>query len=306
VQFVNTTTSTVLGSAPLTLIGGIWTAQLNTTALNQGSQTQLITATYSGDGNFATSTSAPQAQSVFGQEISVTNAAGYTGTNFAPDSFASIFGQNLAYTTLTALTTPLPTSLSGTTVLVTDSAGVARLAPLYFVSLPQINFVIPSNTAYGLATVTVTNASGQTASTIILITISAPGLYSENSSGQGVAAGFLQRVHADGTQDAQVPLFQYDPNQKLYVPIPIDMSNASDQLYLVLYGTGIRYGSKTAVATMNGISVPVLYAGAQPQFIAEDQVNLGPIPQSLKGAGTVNLVLAVNGESSNTVTVTIK
>ena len=65
VQFVNTTTSQILGTAPLNLVGGVWTATLNVTGLNSGSQTQLLTATYSGDGNFATSTSPAQSQSVF-------------------------------------------------------------------------------------------------------------------------------------------------------------------------------------------------------------------------------------------------
>ena len=304
VQFVNTTTSTVLGSAPLNLIGGVYTATLSTSALAQGSQTQLLTATYSGDGNFATSTSAPYGQSVFGTELTVTNAAGYTTSNFAPDSFASIFGQNLAYTALTAVTTPLPTSLSGTTVMVTDSAGIARLAPLYYVSLPQIDFVIPASTAYGLATVTVTNASGETASTTILITVTAPGLYSQNMSGQGVAAGYVVTVHADGTQSAQVPLFQYNPNTQQYVPVPIVWNNSTDQQYLVLYGTGFDKGTtNNTTATINGIAFPVIYVGQQPQFAAEDQVNLGPIPQSLKGSGTVNVVITVNGQQTNAVTV---
>jgi uncharacterized protein (TIGR03437 family) len=241
---------------------------------------------------------------VFGTEIAVVNAAGYTSSNFAPNSFAAIFGQNLAYTSLTAQTTPLPTSLSGTSVTVTDSAGVARLAPLYYVSLPQIDFVIPANTAYGLATVTVTNASGETAATVILITITSPGLYSENSNGMGVAAGYLVTAHADGSQSAQSPLFQYNPNSTTYVPVPIVWNVSTDQQYLVLYGTGIRGAAQSAVtATVNGISVPVIYAGAQPQFTAEDQVNLGPLPMSLKGAGVVNVVITVNGQSSNTVTV---
>ena len=307
VQFVNTTTSAVLGSAPLTLVGGVWTATLNVTSLTQGSQNQFLTATYSGDGNFATSTSQAQPMSVFGTEITVVNAAGYTTTNFAPNSFAAIFGSNLAYTALTANVTPWPSSLSGTTVTVTDSAGTARLAPLYYVSLSQINFVIPANTAYGLANVTVTNASGETASTVILITVTSPGLYSENSSGQGVAAGYLLTAHADGTQSPQSPLFQYNPNSSQYVAIPIVWNNSTDQQFLVLYGTGIRNAAQNAVtATMNGISVPVLYAGAQAQFIGEDQINLGPIPTSLKGAGTVNIVITVNGQASNTVTVTIQ
>jgi len=234
----------------------------------------------------------------------VANAAGYTTSNFAPNSIATVYGQNLAYTTLSALTTPLPTSLSGTTVTVTDSAGVARLAPLLYVSLPQINLIIPANTAYGLATVTVTNASGETASTIILVTVTAPGIFSENMNGNGVAAGYLLTVHADGSQSAQVPLFQLNPNTGQYVPIPIVWNNSTDQQYLVLYGTGIRGAAQSAVtATVGGMPVPVIYAGAQPQFTGEDQVNLGPVPMTLKGTGVANIVITVNGQSSNTVTV---
>jgi len=309
VQFVDATTSQVLGSAPLNSVGGVWTATFNTSALTSGSQTQLLTATYSGDGNFATSTSPAVSLSVFSVAISVVNAAGYTGTNFAPNSFATIFGSNLAYTTATATVIPLPSSLSGTTVTVTDSNGVARLAPLYYVSLPQIDFIIPANTATGLATVTVTNASGETAAGVILITPTSPGLYSMNMSGMGVAAGYVLAVHADGTQSTQQPLFQLNPNTQQYVGVPIVWANSTDQEYLVLYGTGIRGAAANSVtATMNGISVPVIYAGAQPQWgvIGEDQVNLGPIPTSLKGAGTVSVEIIVNGQASNTVTVTIQ
>jgi hypothetical protein len=34
-----------------------------------------------------------------------------------------------------------------------------------------------------------------------------------------------------------------------------------------------------------------------------DQVNIGPLPASLEGAGTVNMVLTVNGLQTNTVQV---
>jgi len=310
VQFVNTTTNAILGSAPLNQVGGVWTATLNVTSLSQGSQSQLITATYSGDGNFGTSTSAPQPESVFTNDITVVNAAGYTSSNLAPNSFATIYGTNLAYTTATATVSPLPTSLSNATVTVTDMNGTARLAPLLYVSLSQINLIIPANTAYGLATVTVNNSSntgGESISTTILVTPTAPGMFSENMNGNGVAAGYLLTVHADGSQSAQVPLFQYNPNTSQYVPIPISWNVSTDQQYLILYGTGLRGAAQGAVtATMNGISVPVIYSGAQPQFVAEDQVNMGPIPMSLKGAGVVNIVITANGQASNTVTVDIQ
>jgi len=56
---------------------------------------------------------------------------------------------------------------------------------------------------------------------------------------------------------------------------------------------------------INGISVPVLYAGPQPNYAGLDQVNVG-LSLSLRGAGESNVVLTVDGKSSNTVTINIK
>lgn len=227
-------------------------------------------------------------------------------SNFAPDSWASAFGSNLATASLLASTpqgTPLPTSLAGSTVQVTDANGVPRLAALCFVSMGQINFIIPTNTAAGLATVTVTNAYGATASTIIVVSPTSPGLFSQDSSGGGLAAGQYTVVHADGSQTNPAPIAQYNPSTGQWVPVPI-VAGATDQVYLVLFGTGIRYkpSSSSVTATVNGQSVPVAYAGAQAQYFGEDQVNLGPLT-GFAGSGTVNVQLTVNGEPSNPVTV---
>jgi uncharacterized protein (TIGR03437 family) len=302
VQFVDTTFNKILGSAPLTMIGGVYVATITTDQMVQSGAPQLLTATYSGDANFATSTSVAQGQTVFGSQISVTNAASYYSSNFAPDSWATAWGTNLSTSTLYATATPLPTSLGGSTVQVTDAAGVQRLAALSFVSMGQINFMIPTNTA-GLATVTVTNAYGATASTIIVVSPTAPGLSSQDASGTGLAAGQYTVVHADGSQTTPAQIAQYNAATGLYVPVPI-VAAATDQVYLVLYGTGIRYKPSNASVTakVNRQSVPVAYAGPQGQYAGLDQVNLGPLP-SFAGAGVVNVQITVNGEPSNTVTV---
>jgi len=304
VQFVDTTFNKILGTAPLTLLGGVYTASITTNQLVQSGAPQLLTATYSGDANFATSTSVPQGQTVFGSQIAITSAASYYSSNFSPDSWATAWGSNLSTATLNATSSPLPTSLAGTTVQVTDAAGVQRLAPLAFVSMGQVNFMIPTNTALGLATVTVTNAYGATASTIIVISQTSPGLFSQDSSGTGLAAGQYIVVHADGSQSNPGQIAQYDPATGKWVAVPI-VASATDQVYLVLYGTGIRYkpSSGSVTATVNGLTVPVAYAGPQAQFFGEDQVNLGPLPSSLRGAGTVNVQISVNGQPSNIVTV---
>jgi uncharacterized protein (TIGR03437 family) len=303
VQFVDTTFNKILGSAPLTMIGGVYTATITTNQMVQSGAPQLLTATYSGDANFATSTSVPQGQTVFGNQITVTSAASYYSSNFAPDSWATAWGSNLSTDTLQSSTTPLPTSLAGTTVQVTDAAGVQRLASLSFVSMGQINFMIPTNTAAGLATVTVTNAYGATASTIIVVSPTSPGLFSQDSSGSGLAAGQFIVVHSDGSQTAPNQIAQYNPSNGQWAAVPI-VAGPTDQIYLVLYGTGIRYkpSSSSVTAKINGQTVPVAYAGPQAQYFGEDQVNLGPLT-GLAGAGTVNVQITVNGQPSNTVTV---
>ncbi|MCU1239050.1 MAG: Ig-like domain (Group 3) [Candidatus Solibacter sp.] len=300
VQFADTTFNKVLGTAQIQLVGGVYTATLTTDQLTQSGSPQILVATYSGDANFASSSSNPQGQSVFGTQIAVVNGAGYTSSNFAADSWATVYGDNLASTTLTAVTTPYPTSLAGTTVSLTDSTGTQRLAPIYFVSPGQVNILIPSNTAFGLATVTVTNPNGATASSVILVTRTAPGLFTANASGQGVAAALVQRVRADSSQTIE-NVATFDSNAKAYVPVVIPVG--SDSLYLQLYGTGIRYtpGLSKVTCTINGINAPVLYASAAPGFPGLDQVNV-QVPAGVAGAGVVNVIVTVDGQAANTVT----
>jgi uncharacterized protein (TIGR03437 family) len=54
-----------------------------------------------------------------------------------------------------------------------------------------------------------------------------------------------------------------------------------------------------------GAGVPSSF-GAQSQYVGLDQVNIGPLPRSLEGSGSVNIVLMADGETANTVNVTIK
>jgi hypothetical protein len=81
--------------------------------------------------------------------------------------------------------------------------------------------------------------------------------------------------------------------------------NSTDTFYLELFGTGFDSATARQVTvTINGQSVPVLFAGAQQQYPGLDQINVGPLPANLKGAGTVNVEVSVNGQAANTVTLT--
>ena len=218
----------------------------------------------------------------------------------AEESIVTVWGTDLATGTAQAATAPVPLSLDGNTVTVTDSADVARQAPLYFVSPSQINFEIPAGTASGTATVSIQNQNGTIQSTTIQIAGVSPGIFALNGSGL-VAAWVLPVI--SGAQQALQPVWQLESGA--VVPLAVDLGPSNQQVYLEMYGTGIR-DAKNVTVTVGGLSVPMLYYGAAPGYAGEDQVNIGPLPQALAGKGSVNVVLTADGQQANTVNVTIQ
>ncbi|MGH9647929.1 MAG: IPT/TIG domain-containing protein, partial [Bryobacteraceae bacterium] len=132
----------------------------------------------------------------------------------------------------------------------------------------------------------------------------APGFFSYAGTG-GLAAAQITRVHGDGSRDNE-NVYQTESGGKL-APLPINLGPSTDQVYLILYGTGIRGRSalSNVSVTIGGANAQVLYAGPQGAFVGEDQVNV-LIPRSLAGMGNVPIVLTADGESSNAVNVTIQ
>jgi len=188
--------------------------------------------------------------------------------------------------------------------MVTDSAGVQRAAGLIFVSPGQINFAVPDGTAPGTATFAVTNASGNQSFAGTVQTV-APALFSMNGAGTGVAAATAIRVQAANPQ-LQSPVTVFQCSGSTCTSVPID-TGLDTPVYVTFYGTGIRNRSSLAnvTVTINGTSVPVLYAGPTPGFTGLDQVNV-PLLLSLRGSGESNVVLTVDGQVSNTVTINIQ
>ena len=294
IQFVDTSNNQVVASA--TLSSGKTSA---TVAANLASAVlgRPIAAVYSGDGNFNASTSSPLPALV--------NSASSFSATFAVDEIASIFGV-AGLNGDTSATLPLPTSLGGVTVNIVDSAGTSRPALLYgvFGSAGQINLLIPGGTAPGPATVTITLPGAGTVSTVINIANTAPGIFTANMTGQGPYAGQEIYVHADGSQTVANSAIA-TPGSNGFVPNPINLGTPGDQVFLVLYGTGLRHAT-SVTATVNGVSVPVAYSGPQGTYAGLDQINVGPLPANLTGAGTVNVVITTDGQAANPVTVAIR
>jgi uncharacterized protein (TIGR03437 family) len=234
------------------------------------------------------------------------NAASFAASTLAAESIVAAFGVGLATGTQAATALPLPTTLAGTRVLVRDSAGTERAAPLFFVSPDQVNFQAPPGTAAGPANLNIVSGDGSVAAGTIQIASIAPGLFSANSNGQGVASGLALRFKADGSQSFE-PISQFDAGQNAFVPVPLDLGPDSDQVFLILFGTGIRMRSSLSAvtATIGGENSEVLFAGPQNDFVGLDQLNLR-LPRSLIGRGQVEIRLTVDGQLSNPLSMTIR
>ena len=87
--------------------------------------------------------------------------------------------------------------------------------------------------------------------------------------------------------------------------VPIDLSNQNDQVYLVLYGTGLRGHAQAPICYVGETLVEVSYAGAQSAFAGLDQVNV-KLPRSLAGSGLVDVLLTFDGQVANPARILIK
>ncbi|MBI1764160.1 MAG: M36 family metallopeptidase [Acidobacteria bacterium] len=227
--------------------------------------------------------------------LATVSAADYRGGQLALDSIVAAFGTNLASGIETAQSLPLPQALAGTTVTVN---GV--LAPLFFVSPTQLNFLIPPNLELGPAQILVSTAAGSYALGTVEIVAARPALFTANASGQGDAAAVAT------------------PDGVTFQTAPFDVTLNGKPNVLLLFGSGLRRAStntpnaSNGVAdavnvTIEGLTARVLFAGAQGGLAGLDQLNV-ELPAGLagKGARRVDVLVTVNGLAANRVTIAIK
>jgi uncharacterized protein (TIGR03437 family) len=258
--------------------------------------TQTITATYAGI------TSAAVTLTIVPRQLVVTNSASFK-TIVAPASLASIFGDSLVASPVSAALLPWPFTLGGVSVIFRDAMGVDRLAALKFVSPGQINAVVPADLPLGQATVIVRSASGDVESGQATIANVAPGIFSGAGTGTGAAAAGVLTVHPDGSVLLQ-GTFRCDGHGNC-IPNAIDLGTDGDQNFLELYGVGIRRGAQITKVRIGAQDLTPLYAGPQSQLGGVDQVNVA-LPASLRGAGDVNITILIGDQVSNTVVVNFK
>jgi uncharacterized protein (TIGR03437 family) len=116
------------------------------------------------------------------------------------------------------------------------------------------------------------------------------------------------RIKSDGSFE---PVARFDAAQNRFIAVPIDLGpdlgNATDQVFLLLFGTGFRMHSGLSAVSVKigGLDAQVLFAGAQGDFIGLDQANLR-VPRGLIGRGNVEIAMMVNGKAANVAQVNIR
>ena len=289
----NTPTGTVtftaggstLGTGTLSGSGATANASLTIQGSAAGltSGTDTIGAAYSGDGSDNTAT-ASATLTIVGSASAVpsisnlTNAFSYR-PSYAPGMAMAIFGTQLALTTKTATSVPLPVAMDNVSVTIN---GV--VAPLYYISPTQLNVQVPYETPATGTVAVVVSDNGQTTSATIQMSAAAPGIAGSGGAlvptataprGQAIAlyltgAGAVQPTVATGGVPSGT------------TPVPV----------------------QNTVVTVGGTQVPTSYIGIPAWSVGVLQINF-TIPTTA-ATGAQSVVVSVGGVASPAATLTVQ
>jgi uncharacterized protein (TIGR03437 family) len=229
--------------------------------------------------------------------VTAVSAASFTAP-VAVESIATAFADIPVTAGVGAPGTPLPTELGGVTVQIVDSQNATWMAELFYAGPTQVNLYVPAGVAAGVATINILVNGEIKASGAVEVRPVAPGVFFVGQQPQ-VAAAFSLTIAPDGTR-TQTEVFQANLSPK-----PIDLGPEGTAVYLLMFGTGVRNASSVS-ATVNGVNIPILGYVPQGVFVGLDQINIGPLPASLAGAGVVDVATPADGVASNAAVVRIQ
>jgi len=289
-----TWTGTYTSSASDPLAGQTLKIVLGTTTPQGDFDNVRLTAAPAGSGT-------PPAISAGG----VVNAASYapggsSDVGLAQGSFFSVYGAGVGPDTPAAATSyPLPISLGGVTVQVTQGS-ITYNAYLVFASKGQINAILPSDVPVGSAQMTITY-NGQT---------SQPAAITVAKTDFGV---FFQSVNGVDLAIAQ------NVNSATDYPLNLPGNPAKPGQIVIFWGTGMGpisvvdniapgvTGDMTDVPvtiTVGGIAAERLYAGRQSQTAAVDNIYF-TVPAGVPFGCQVPVAITAGGVAANTTMIAI-
>jgi uncharacterized protein (TIGR03437 family) len=224
-----------------------------------------------------------------------TSAASFEQGPMAPGSLVSgfaLFGATLATSTESAQTPEWPTELGGATVTVTDSTAAEHVSQITYASPNQVNYRIAEGVAPGVGSVTISSGGADYTAGIYIVE-AYPNLF--QFTDEGLAAANVLRV-SDGEQSFEDP-FTLDGEGSIQ---PATLAFNGDELYLVLYGSGMGISPNDVSVAVNGSEGDLTYSGPQGTYDGLDQYNVR-LDSALAGNGKTEIVITVDGRVSNPV-----
>ncbi len=268
-----------------------------------GSHTLTVTFTPADSENYVRASATSTLVVADGEtNLAPVNGAGFQAMSLAPNALFTIFGTNLG-DTATATGWPLPTTLGGVSLTLVDAKGASWQLLMIYASARQVNFQVPPGPAAGPAKLTFSNARGALVVIETSVAGVAPGLFTADLSGSGPAAGNVT-VRSAGGATTSSALAACSSGH--CTTVPFNLGSATDEVTLVLPGTGFR------AAAIADITVTIGGERAELRALTPVEGSNGVdqlvvvVPRSLGGRGVVDLVAIVSGHSSNSVQIAIQ
>jgi uncharacterized protein (TIGR03437 family) len=249
----------------------------------------------------------------FLKSASVVNAATFqSSVPVGQGSLATLFGGGLATDTATITASTWPKSAANRQLVINDDLA----SPIYYIGATQVNFQVPSSAPIGTDRIAVrTNDTGELiAGGNILVSASAPGLFTTNQSGTGPGAILNQdnSVNSAANPAAAGSVIQiYGTGQGPVSPAVADGSPAgtplSNTIAVPTTNASTCLNSQPSMCVAIGSSGfgDVKFSGLAPGFIGLWQINV-VVPSGLP-SGNVPIRVIINGvPSGNTVTFAVR
>ena len=225
----------------------------------------------------------PPTTPVYINPTGIVNAASFAPftAGIAPGEFLTIYGTNLAPSTVVSSSVPYPTILGGVQVLVNGAA-----TPLYYVTAGQVAFIMPAAYPYNLAQIQVIN--NNLASNIVTMPVNktVPGIYTIPSSGIGNAA--VVDTNTGKIVNSSTPAAPGDIIEVFATGLGTAYPAVPDGAAPPV--SPLSNTTNTITASVGGTTATVYFAGLAPTLAGLYQVNL-QIPTTL-AAGIYTLDLS--------------